>query len=45
MFLVQTGQARRTQKYSILMVFIMVMMGAVGGIMLTMHWDVLPKKK
>jgi hypothetical protein len=44
MFVVQTGRARRTRKYSILMVFILVIMGVLAGI-LTLHWDVVPKKK
>jgi hypothetical protein len=44
MFVVQTGRARRTHKYSILMVFILVIMGVFAGI-LTLHWDVVPKKK
>jgi hypothetical protein len=44
MFVVQTGRARRTHKYSILMVFILVIMGVFAGI-LTLHWDVVPEKK
>ena len=44
MFVVQTGRARRTGKYSILMVFVLFIIGAFAGI-LTLHWDVHPKKK
>ena len=44
MFVVQSGRAKRTRKYSILMIFGLFMMGLTAGI-LTMHWDVLPKKK
>ena len=44
MFVVQTGRARRTRKYSILMIFVLFIIGMFAGI-LTLHWDVLPKKK
>jgi hypothetical protein len=44
MFVVQSRRAKRTRKYSILMIFVLLMMGAFAGI-LTLHWDVLPKKK
>ncbi|HVQ69613.1 MAG TPA: hypothetical protein VMT08_19135 [Bradyrhizobium sp.] len=44
MFVVQTGRARRTRKYSIVMTFVLFIMGAFAGI-LTLHWDVLRKKK
>ena len=44
MLVVQSSRAKRTRKYSIVMVFVLLMMGAFAGI-LTLHWDVLPKKK
>jgi hypothetical protein len=44
MFVVQTGRARRTRKYSIVMTFVLFIMGTFAGI-LTLHWDVVPKKK
>jgi hypothetical protein len=44
MFVVQTVRAKRTRKYSILMIFALFIMGAFAGI-LTLHWDVLPKKR
>jgi hypothetical protein len=44
MFVVQTGQAKRTRKYSILMVFVLLLMGSFAGI-LTLHWNVLPPKR
>jgi hypothetical protein len=44
MFLVQTGQAKRTRNHSILMVFLLLLMGSFAGI-LTLHWEVLPPKK
>lgn len=44
MFLVQTARAKRTCKYSILMIFVLSMIGLIAGIF-TMHWDVLPKNK
>ena len=43
MFIVQTSRANRTRKYSILMLFALVLMGSIGAI-LTLHWDVQPKK-
>ena len=42
MFVVQTGRARSTRKYSI-RDFCVVHHGVSG--ILTLHWDVLPKKK
>ncbi len=42
MFLVQTGRAKRTRKYSILMMFLLFLMGGLGG-MMTLHWQVRPK--
>ena len=44
MFVVQSGRAKRTRKYSILMIFVLLMMGDFGGA-LSLHWDVRPKKK
>ena len=44
MFVVQTGRARRTRKYSILMIFVLLIMGVFAGI-LTLHWDVVRKKE
>ena len=44
MFVVQTVRAKRTRKYSILMIFALFIMGAFAAI-LTLHWDVLPKKR
>lgn len=44
MFIVQSGRASRTRKYSILMIFVLFVIGFTAGI-LTLHWDVLPKKK
>ena len=44
MFVGQSGRARRTRKYSILMIFVLLITGTFAGI-LTLHWDVLPKKK
>ena len=45
MFVVQTGRARRTRKYSILMIFILFMTGALACMMgiFTLHWEVRPK--
>ncbi len=47
MFVVQTGRARRTRKYSILMIFILFMTGMLAGMMgiFTLHWDIPPKRK
>jgi hypothetical protein len=47
MFVVQTGRARRTRKYSILMIFILFMTGALACMMgiFTLHWEVRPKKE
>jgi hypothetical protein len=42
MFLVQTGRAKRTRKYSILMIVVLAMIVSILAIF-TMHWDVLPK--
>ena len=42
MFLVQTGRAKRTRKYSILMIFALAMIVSILAIF-TMHWEVLPK--
>jgi hypothetical protein len=44
MFVIETGRAKRTRKYSILMIFVLLVMGSIAPI-LTLHWDVLPKKK
>ena len=44
MFVVQTGRARRTRKYSIVMTVILLALSSLGGV-LTLHWDVLPKKR
>jgi hypothetical protein len=44
MFLVQTGRAKRTGKYPILMILVLLLLVSPWGI-LTLHWDVLPKKK
>jgi hypothetical protein len=47
MFVVQSGRAKRTRKYSILMIFVLLMLvlpAVIIGIF-TLHWDVLPKKK
>jgi hypothetical protein len=44
MFLIQTGQAKRLRKYTILAVFGMFVTGAFGAV-LTMHWYVRPSKK
>jgi hypothetical protein len=44
MFVVQTSRAKRTRKYSILMIFVFFLMGSIAPI-LTLHWDVLPPKK
>jgi hypothetical protein len=44
MFVVQTGRAKRTRKYSILMIFVPLMTGLFGGIF-TLRWDVVPKKR
>ena len=47
MFLVQSSNAKRTRKYSILMIFGLLMLGGLGPLaaILTLHWNVLPKKK
>jgi len=47
MLLVQTGRAKRTRKYSILMIFVLLMIGSPAAVMaiFTLRWDVLPKKK
>ena len=42
MFLVQTGRAKRTRKYSILMIFVLWMVVSIL-VIFTMHWDVLPE--
>jgi len=34
----------RTRKYSILMIFMLLIMGSFAAI-LTLHWDVKPQKK
>ena len=44
MFLVQTSRARRTRKYSILMMVCFVLNVSIGAI-LTKHWDVPPESK
>ena len=44
MFVVQTGRAKRTRKYSILMTVVLPLTGSFAAT-LTLHWDVLPKKK
>jgi hypothetical protein len=46
-FAVQTGRARRTRKYSVLMIFILFMTGALACMMgiFTLHWEVRPKKE
>jgi hypothetical protein len=44
MFVVQTSRARRTRKYSILMTIILLLCGAFGAV-LTLHWDVRPRKE
>lgn len=43
MFLVQTGRATRTRKYSILMIFALFLLVSML-VIFTMHWDVLPEK-
>jgi hypothetical protein len=44
MFVVESGRAKRTRKYSILMIFVLLLtVGFTAGI-LTLHRDVLPKK-
>jgi hypothetical protein len=47
MFVVQSGQAKRTRKYSILMIFVLLMMGSPAALVaiFTLSWDVPPKKK
>jgi hypothetical protein len=48
MFVVQSGQAKRTRKYSILMIFVLLaMIGSPAALIaiFTLRWDVLPKKK
>lgn len=44
MLVIQTSQAKRLRKHAILMVVVMLITGAMGGI-LTMHWFSLPPKK
>jgi hypothetical protein len=44
MFLVQTSRAKRTRKYSILMLVCFLVNVSIGAI-LTMHWDVPPNSK
>lgn len=47
MLIVQSGRARRTRKYSILMMFVLFMMGGLGLMMciFTLHMEVRPKRK
>jgi hypothetical protein len=44
MFLVQTSRAKRTRKYLILMTAA-VLMSVLGFGILTIHWEVPPRKK
>ncbi len=44
MFVVQTSRAKRTRKYSVLMIVVLLMIGSIAAIF-TLHWDVLPKKR
>jgi hypothetical protein len=47
MFVVQSGRAKRTRKYSILMIFVLLMIGSPAALIaiFTLSWEVLPKKK
>jgi hypothetical protein len=47
MFLVQTSRAKRTRKYSILMIFVLLIIGSPAALIaiFTLHWDVLSKGK
>jgi hypothetical protein len=44
MFLIQTSRAKRTRKYSFLMIAFFLLTASLGSLF-TMHWDVRPKKK
>jgi hypothetical protein len=44
MFVVQTGRAARTRKYSIFMFWVLLLSSAIAPL-LTLHWDVRPPKK
>jgi Sec-independent protein secretion pathway component TatC len=46
MFVVQSGRAKRTRKYSILMIFVLLMIVSPAALIVifTLRWDVLPKK-
>jgi hypothetical protein len=44
MFVVQTGHAKRTRKYSIAMLLLLLLMGSFAAL-LTLHWEVKPQKK
>jgi hypothetical protein len=47
MLVVQGGRAKRTRKYSILMIFVLLMIAWPAAVfaIFTLRWDVLPKKK
>jgi hypothetical protein len=47
MFVVQTKRAKRTRKYAILIVFVLLLMGSPAAFIaiFTLHWDVIPKRK
>jgi hypothetical protein len=47
MLVVQTRHAKRTRKSSILMGIVLLGIGSIAGIgvLLTLRWDSLPKKK
>jgi hypothetical protein len=44
MFLVQTAHAKRRRKYSILMIFVLLLTGSLGPL-LTLHLEVMPPKR
>jgi Sec-independent protein secretion pathway component TatC len=47
MLVVQSERAKRTRKYSILMIFVLLMIGSPAAVIaiFTLRWDVLAKKK
>jgi hypothetical protein len=47
MFVVQSGRAKRTRKYSILMIFVLLMIASPAALIaiFTLHWEVRPKKE
>jgi hypothetical protein len=46
MLVIQTGRAKRTRKYSILMIFVLLLLASPAALIaiFTLHWNVLPKK-